>query len=122
VEGDDEMLARKRFIGLTVGTTAVQALLTITSIVISFRSGMMRFDHPEIPAGLLERVCDYAASILVQPVDKILGTFNITPRGPVLEWTVLLFNSLVWGAAVALFVCSLSGGDTSNQQQELPRK
>jgi len=122
VEGDDEMLPRKRFIGLTVGTTAVQALLTITSIVISFRSGMMRFDHPEIPAGPLERVCDYAASILVQPVDKILGTFNITPRGPVLEWTVLLFNSLVWGAAVALFVCSLSGGDTSNQQQELPRK
>lgn len=99
------MFRWKRFFRLTVGITVVQALMTITSIAVSFSAGMRRFDHPEIPAGVLERVCDFTASVLVQPLDKVLSALNITPRVSILEWTALLLNSLVWGASAALIMC-----------------
>ena len=101
------MFRWKRFLGLTFGIAVTQALLTITSIAISFGAGMKRFDHPEIRVGVLERVCDLTASVLVQPLGKVLSALNITPRTSGFEWSVLLLNSLFWGAIGGLVVNSL---------------
>ena len=82
----------------------LHAILTITSIGVAFTRGMARFDNPTPPQGYLEWVCSFLASIFVQPSGKILTALGITLQTSAMEWIVLLLNSMLWGATIALLL------------------
>jgi hypothetical protein len=102
-------MRRRRFFALTVAITVLHAIATFGAIAIAFTRGMARFDNPELPEGYLERVCSLLAGIFMQPSGKILTAFGIVPRTSALEWIVLVLNSLLWGAMIALIIAALSG-------------
>lgn len=95
----------RRFLTLTAIFTLIHGIVTITSIGVAFSAGMARFDHPEIRATYLERVFGLIATVLMQPADRVVEGFNVVPRSSLLEWMIVVFNSLVWGAMAALIVC-----------------
>ena len=102
------MTRLRRFLTLTVAITVLHAIATFGAIAIAFTRGMARFDNPALPEGCLERGCSLLAGVFMQPSGKILTVFGIVLRTTALEWIVLVLNSLLWGAMIALIVAALS--------------
>jgi hypothetical protein len=101
-------MTRYRFLAVSAAITVLHAVVTFASIAIAFTRGMRRFDSPALRETYLERVCNVVASIFMQPSAKILTALGAMPRTSVLEWSVLLLNSLLWGLMIALLVGRLS--------------
>jgi hypothetical protein len=95
----------RRFLTLTAVFTLIHGIVTITSIGVAFSAGMARFDHPEVRTTFLERICELTANVLMQPAGRVVDAVNVAPRSSLLEWIIVVFNSLVWGAMAALIVC-----------------
>jgi hypothetical protein len=95
-----------RFLKLTVVFAVIHGAVFLFSFVTAFSRGMNRFDHPEVPETLLERICAMATSILIEPYGVLAEKVGIHNR--FLDWTGMLLNSLLWGAALSLFFMLLS--------------
>lgn len=91
---------------LTLGTllfSFCHLTLTVMSIAIAFALGASRFDHPDLPVSAIEEVATFVASILTQPMMSIVHGFHLSPNNTLLEWSLLLLNSSLWGFCLALF-------------------
>jgi len=92
----------RRFWTLTAAFSVIHGVVLFASFAVGL----------SLPASNLGRVCAVAALVLLQPymgVVLLLGRSH--PIGPTPSWldlTALFLNSLVWGATIALILCSLS--------------
>src|SRR5438552_179209 len=78
-------------------------MLTVVSVDIAFVLGAPRFDHPNLPVSAIEEVASFVASILTQPMMSIVDGFHLSPNDTLLEWSLFLLNSSLWGFCLALF-------------------
>lgn len=93
----------RKFIIVGVGLSAAHLILTILSIVMSLVLSSPRFDNPAIPVSTFEKVTNFLAPILIQPMWYIVHSIlHLTPKGTILEWSLFLLNSSLWGFCIAL--------------------
>jgi len=90
-----------RFLKLTVVFAVIHGAVFVISFATAFSRGMFRFDHPEVPETLLERICAMVTSILIEPYGVLAEKVGL--HSQFLDWTGMLLNSLLWGMAFSLF-------------------
>jgi hypothetical protein len=106
------LTTRRKFIVFVIAVSAAHLMLTFFSIAIPFVLGSPRFDNPELPVSLLERIASSASHALVQPLMLILDLLHLNPRGTLVEWSSFLANSLVWGLGFAFCIRRLTSRST----------
>jgi len=94
----------RKFITVGVGLSTGHLILTVFSIVIPFVLGSRRFDNPDLPVSTLEKVASFLSSILIQPMWYIIHRIHLLPKSTILEWSLFLLNSSLWGFCVALLL------------------
>jgi len=97
----------RRFAVLTVVVGLLHGGLIIASELVVFKNGF-DLDHPEIEPSRLRQAFAALLPVLMQPGEMIWAALRITPRSSLLEWSMIVLNSLVWGATVAVIVGLLS--------------
>jgi hypothetical protein len=107
----------RKFITIGVCFSTGHLILTFLSIVIPFVLGAPRFDNPDLPVSTLEEVASFLSSILIQPMWYLVHSIHLTPNGTILEWSLLLLNSPLWGFCLALLL-SEGFGDRHNQHKQ----
>jgi hypothetical protein len=108
---NEEAVGRQRFMKnlprsfFTLGTllSFCHLMLTLVNIAIAFVLGDPRFDDPDLPVSAIEEVANFISSILTQPMMSIVDYFHFSPNGTILEWSLFLLNSSLWGFCLALF-------------------
>jgi len=72
--------------------------LTASSfLLISQLFGMGRFEHPELPAGVAERVTGFIGQAMFQPVSWLQHYTHLQPANSLIEWLAIYFNGIIWG-------------------------
>ncbi len=107
------MQSSLRFLKLTVVFAFIHGVVFLFTFVTAFSRGMYRFDHPEMPETLLERICATMTSILIEPYGVLADRVGIHNR--FLDWTGTVLNSLLWGIAFSLLFVFLTKRRTSGQ-------
>jgi hypothetical protein len=96
----------RRFLKLTLVFAVIHCAVFLFSFATAFSRGMYRFDHPEVAETLLERICVLVTSILIEPYGVLAIKTGL--HSQFLDWTGMLLNSVLWGAAFSLFFVLLS--------------
>lgn len=96
----------RRFGMLAAILGAVHLTLALVSLAIAFSMGMDRFDAGLAnDRGALEATASVLANALSQPGVSVYSTIFVGRAGPwLLQWCILVLNSLFWGAALAWLV------------------
>ena len=94
------MKSSRRFLKLTVVFAVLHGAAFLASFLISFSGTMYRFDHPEVPETLLEKICTVLSAILIEPYGGLTGSLGYNNR--ILDLTGMLLNSLLWGTAFSM--------------------
>jgi hypothetical protein len=83
-------------------------VLTLFSAAISFVLGASRFDNPDLPVSTIETVATFLSSILVQPMMFLVDELHLSPNGTIIEWSLFLLNSSLWGFCFAFLFSNRS--------------
>ena len=94
-------LAWRRIAVWTALITLGHLVLTGIAILGSFGAGMARFDNPDAQSGLQDRVFGALATVLPQPALCLLEWSGARGLSPLLQWTILGANSVLWAAVLA---------------------
>ena len=96
----------RRFCMLAGILGAVHLTVALLSLAVAFSMGMDRFDSGlENDGGALEATASVLANALSQPGISIYSAIFVGRAGPwLLQWCVLVLNSLLWGGALACLV------------------
>jgi hypothetical protein len=95
---------RRRFILTTAILTLAHFVLLIVAECVAGSAYMKALDHPEYQPGLLARLADGAADVLIQPV-YCFWTSGVARNMPdLVEWLVVFANSLLWGFVLSLLI------------------
>ena len=97
----------RKFITVGLGLSIGHLILTFFSIAIPFVLGSRRFDNPDLPVSTLEKVGNFLSPILIQPMWYIIHRIHLMPKSTILEWSLFLLNSSLWGFCVALLLSAL---------------
>src|SRR4051812_40757948 len=97
----------RKFITIGFCFSTGHLILIFFSIVIPFVLGASRFDNPDLPVSTLEEVAGFLSSILIQPMLYIVHSIHLSPNGAILEWSLFLLNSSLWGFCLALLLSEL---------------
>ena len=96
-----------RYLKWICGLGIAHLVLTGTAILGAFGAGMVRFDSPDVQAGIPERVFGALATVLPQPALGLVEWSGARGMSPFLQWVILGANSLLWAAVSAWVVCFL---------------
>jgi hypothetical protein len=107
----------RKFITIGACCSAGHLILTFLTIVIPFVLGAPRFENPDLPASTLEEVASFLSSILVQPMWYLVHSIHLTPNGSILEWSLFLLNSSLWGFCLAFLLSEGFGGRHNRHKQ-----
>lgn len=96
----------RRFCLLAGMFGAAHLTVALVSLAIAFSMGMERFDSGLADdRGALETTASVLANALSQPGISIYSAIFVGRAGPwLLQWCVLVLNSLLWGGALACLV------------------
>ena len=86
-----------RFVKLAISFTVLHALCALTSLLFSFSKGMTRFDDPTLRETYADNAVSRIADLLFQPAMFIWHAFGFKGASALLEWTVFILNSALWG-------------------------
>jgi len=85
-----------------VAISIVHLGLTLGLTVYTFSSFLVRFDQGVMPSRS-ENFIAGCAEILMQPMKSLYDAIPINMKTDIIEWCLMLINSLIWGFA-ALFL------------------
>jgi len=96
----------RRFGMLAAILGAVHLTVALVSLAIAFSMGMDRFDEGLAnDRGALETTASVLANALSQPGVSVYTAIFVGRAGPwLLQWCILVLNSLLWGGALAWLV------------------
>ncbi len=96
----------RRFATLAAIFGAVHFVVALGSLAVAFSMGMERFDSGLADdGGALEATASALANALSQPGISIYSAIFVGRAGPwLLQWCIVVLNSLLWGAALAWLV------------------
>jgi len=96
----------RRFGMLAAILGAVHLTVALVSLAIAFSIGMDRFDAGLAnDRGALEATASVLANALSQPGVSVYTAIFVGRAGPwLLQWCILVLNSLLWGGALAWLV------------------
>lgn len=94
----------------------VHLLVALTSNAISFSMGSPRFDHPDLPMSMVERICGMVAGILSQPGAAVWGLIPNRHAQVFLEWPITMLNSVLWAVVIALVLARLTSHSSRTQR------
>jgi len=95
---------KKRILITAVVIAAIHLVLSISSVLVAFGSGMEAFENPDHEPSQLERVADQFAGILMQPGSSVWTPWMSKNMPNVVEWGLCLMNSMLWGIGLALIL------------------
>ncbi|WGD49555.1 hypothetical protein QA641_28470 [Bradyrhizobium sp. CB1650] len=94
---------RLRYLTIAAVLATVHLLLALSSLLVSFSSGMGRFDSGG-DMSQLESLATALSDALLSPISHV-QTMGLSPP---LQWAVVLGNSILWGAVLAVPVWALA--------------
>jgi hypothetical protein len=97
-----------RFVKLAVFFTVLHAICTLTSVLFSFSKGMARFDDPTLPQSYADNAVSRLADFLFQPAMFIWQAVGLKGASALLQWSVFLLNSALWGITIGAVVVWLT--------------
>ena len=91
---------------LAIAVGAVHLAIAVGSLLLGFSLGMARFDAPQaIERGMLEKTTSWLAGTLLEPGLTVWSIIRPAENASAIaEWTVVLMNSMLWGATLAILV------------------
>jgi hypothetical protein len=95
---------KKRIIITTLVLAGVHLVLAVISVVIVFGSGMEAFDNPDYRPSAIDRFVGPLAEILMQPGMSLWTPWMSKNMPNIVEWTLCVANSLLWGLVFALIL------------------
>ena len=109
---------KKRIIITTLVLAGVHLVLAVISVVIAFGSGMEAFDNPDYEPSAIDRFVGPLAEILMQPGMSLWTPWMSKNMPNIVEWTLCVANSLLWGLVFALILNfpALLNGKTLNNK------
>ena len=99
---------KKQIIITAVIIALVHFVLTIGSVLIAIGAGMVAFDNPDYQRSGIERISDLLATILMQPGMSLWTPWMSRNIPNLVEWVLVIANSLLWGFAIALIILILA--------------
>jgi hypothetical protein len=100
--------SKRKFMVVGVCFSTGHLILALLSTAISFVFGGSRFDNPDLPESTIEKVATFLSSILIQPMMFIVDRLHLAPNGTIIEWSLLLLNSSLWGFCFAFLLSNRS--------------
>jgi hypothetical protein len=94
---------RLRYLTIAAVLAAVHLLLALSSLLVSFSLGMGRFDSGG-DMSQLESLARTLSDTLLSPISHVQTKGLSSP----LQWAVILGNSILWGAVLAVPVWALA--------------
>ena len=94
---------RLRYLTIAAVLTAVHLFLALSSLLVSFSLGMGRFDSGG-DMSQLEGLATALSDTLLSPISHVQAKGLSSP----LQWAVILGNSILWGAVLAVPVWALA--------------
>ena len=94
---------RLRYLTIAAVLTAVHLFLALSSLLVSFSLGMGRFDSGG-DMSQLEGLATALSDTLLSPISHVQTKGLSSP----LQWTLVLGNSILWGAVLAVPVWALA--------------
>jgi hypothetical protein len=110
---------KKRIIIATLVLAGVHLALAVISVIIAFGSGMEAFDNPDYQLSAIDRFVGPLAEILMQPGMSLWTPWMSKNMPNIVEWTLCVANSLLWGLVFALEFSSTSERKDIKQQRTL---
>jgi hypothetical protein len=95
---------KKRIIIATLVLAGVHLALAVISVIIAFGSGMEAFDNPDYEPSAIDRFIGPLAEILMQPGMSLWTPWMSKNMPNIVEWTLFVANSLLWGLVFALIL------------------
>ena len=108
---------KKRIIITTLVLAGVHLVLAVISVVIAFGYGMEAFDNPDYRPSARGRVVGPLGEILMRPGMYLWTPWMSKNMPNIVEWTLFVANSLLWGLVFALifnFPALLKGKTLNN--------
>ena len=101
---------RKRLIIWTLGLAAAHFIIMLASLLLAYGSGMEEFDNPDYQPTVVERVAEAICPVLMQPAASLWTPWMTKHMPNIVEWLLVLANSILWGFVAAVPVCLLLRG------------
>lgn len=95
---------KKRIIITAIVVAVVHFVLAMGSLVFAIGAGMGAFDDPDYQTSGLERVTDLLVTVLLQPGMSLWTPWMSKNMPNLVEWLLLMANSLLWGFAITLII------------------
>jgi len=95
---------KKRIMVTGLIVAVVHLVLAIGSVMFAFGSGMKTFDNLDYQPTVIERLADWTAGVLMQPGVSLWTPWMSKNMPNVVEWTLFVGNSLLWGFVIALLI------------------
>jgi hypothetical protein len=100
----------RNFITLWALLSFCHLILTFVSLAVPFVLAP-RLDNPDLPVSTIEEVLSFIFSIFSQPMMLIVDNSGLKPIGTIIEWSLFLSNSSLWGFCLTLLGCPLISRD-----------
>ena len=116
---------KKRIIIATLVLAGVHLALAVISVIIAFGSGMEAFDNPDYQLSAIDRFVGPLAEILMQPGMSLWTPWMSKNMPNIVEWTLCVANSLLWGLFFALilnFPALLKGKTLNNKGHSISER
>jgi hypothetical protein len=81
--------------------SVLHLLIMLSCLAISFSLGMERFDVGQLEPKIIEKATNIVANLLMAPAKYLWTSWASKNLPNIVEWALLLTNSLLWGTVIA---------------------
>ena len=94
----------KKIIITSVIVALVHFALTISLMLFAISTGMEAFNNPDHHISGIERFSGSLVKVLMQPVMSLWTPWMSKNMPNMVEWVLVIANSLLWGFAIVLII------------------